>query len=184
MKIEEKLLFLEIQNGNRKVFEAVFREYYPMLVRFAEGMVFDRQVCEDVVQSLFMHLWEQAGQININTSLKSYLFQSTKNRCLNHLRDLKIHDRHNLLFIESHLNVQDASLWEDPVIIRKISEAIDLLPPQMGNVFRMKYLEQKKYHEIAGTYKISENTVKTQLKRAREKLRRLLRATTSLDFLL
>ena len=182
MHIEDKILFNEIKNRNLKVYEALFSNYYPHLVRFAEGYLFDKQECEDIVQNLFIYFWENADKISLDHSVKSYFFNSVKNRCLNHLRDLNIRDRHNLLYLEGLLNVEDYSEFQNPEIIIQINAAIEQLPEQMAKIFKLKYLEGKKISEIAQINQITENTVKTQLLRAKDKLRKLLTETTSLNF--
>lgn len=182
MNIEDKILLSEIKKRNKKVFEALFHEYYPHLIRFAEGFVFEKQACEDIVQNLFVCFWENVHRIDIETSIKAYFYQSVKNRCLNHLRNLQIHDRHNLLYFEAALNDEDSSDWVDSEISNHILEAIEKLPEQMRKLFRLKYLDGKKCKEIADLHKISENTVKTQLQRAKEKLRNLLLDSTSVKF--
>lgn len=184
MKIEEKILFNEIRNRNRKVFEALFREYYPFLTKFAEGFIFNKHVSEDIVQNLFVSFWESSKRIEIETSIKSYLYQSVKNRCLNYLRDLHVQDKNKLLYIEASLNSDDPSSWQEIDLTRKIQDAIDSLPPQMKELFKMKYLQGAKTKEIAEAKGISENTIKTQLQRAKEKLRKKLAESTSLNFLL
>jgi len=182
MQIEDKILFLEIKNRNLKVYEALFSNYYPHLVRFAEGYIFDTQACEDIVQNLFIHFWENAKTINIELSIKAYFFQSVKNRCINYMRDLQIHDRHNLLYIEGLLNQETYTELEDPEIIIQINAAIGKLPEQMAEIFKLKYLECKKIREIAELNQISENTVKTQLLRAKDKLRKILVESSNLKF--
>jgi len=182
MQIEDKILFNEIKNRNLKVYEALFSNYYPQLVRFAEGYLFDKQECEDIVQNLFIYFWENTDKISLDHSVKSYFFNSVKNRCLNHLRDLNIRDRHNLLYLEGLLNVEDYSEFQNPEIIIQINTAIAQLPEQMAKIFKLKYLEGKKISEIAQINQITENTVKTQLLRAKDKLRKLLTETTSLNF--
>ena len=184
MLIEDKILFNEIKNRNLKVYEALFSNYYPGLVRFAEGYLFDKQVCEDIVQNIFVYLWENAEKINFEVSVKAYFFQSVKNGCLNHLRNLQIRDRHNLMYIEALLNREDADGSEDPEIILQIRHAISRLPEQMAGVFNLKYLEGKKLKEIASIKQISENTIKTQLLRAKDKLRKILLETTTVKFIL
>jgi len=184
MKIEERILFNEIKSRNRQVFEGLFREYYPFLTKFAEGFVFDRQVAEDIVQNLFLHFWENVSHIEIESSIRSYLYQSVRNRCLNYLRDLHVQDKHRLLYIEAGLNSEDPLIWQETDLIRQIQEAIDSLPVQMRELFVMKYLQGMKTKEIAGMKGISENTIKTQLQRAKEKLRRKLSETTSFYFFL
>ena len=182
MKVEDKILLNEIRNRNRKVFEALFYEYYPHLVRYAEGFVFDKQVCEDIVQNLFIHFWENTHRIEIQLSLKSYFYQSVKNRCLNYLRDIHVQDKHKLLYLEAMLNQDDSSGWVDLEITKKVQEALDQLPPQMADLFKQKYLFGRKYQEIAEINHISENTVKTQLKRAKEKMRKILLDSSALRF--
>jgi RNA polymerase sigma-70 factor (family 1) len=184
MNIEDKIILNEIKKRNKKVFEALFYEYYPHLTRYAEGFIFGKQACEDIVQNLFVQFWENCERINIETSVKAYFYQAVKNRCLNYLRDLQIHDRHKLLYLEAAMNADDPSNWTDSEISQKIHEAIEQLPPQMAKLFKQKYLEGKKYLELAKLHGISENTVKTQLQRAKEKLRTILLDSTSLKFFL
>jgi RNA polymerase sigma-70 factor (family 1) len=183
MQIEDKILFNEIKNRNLKVYESLFSNYYPQLVKFAEGYLFDKQECEDIVQNLFVYFWENAEKINLGLSVKAYFFQSVKNRCINHLRDLHIRDRHNLLYLEGLSNLEDYSELQDPQIIVQINAAIAQLPAQMAGIVKLKYLDGKKLIEIARINQITENTVKTQLLRAKGKLRKILSETTSLNFL-
>jgi len=174
MLTTDKILFGEIKHRNLKVYEALFREYYPQLVKFSENYIYDKQECEDIVQNLFIHFWENAERINLTVSIKAYLFESVRNRCINHLRDLNIHDKHNLLYLETQLNYENYSDTPDPEVILKINAAIAQLPPQMSEIFRLKYLEGKKLKEIANLSQVSENTIKTQLQRAKDKIRRIL----------
>jgi len=184
MQAEDKILFNEIKKRNLKVYEALFNDYYPPLVRFAEGYLFDKQVCEDIVQNLFVYFWENAGKITIELSVKTYFFQSVKNRCVNHLRDLQIHDRHNLLYLEALINQSNYEDLEDPEMIHQINAALGELPERMAEIFKQKYVEGKKLKEIARINHISENTVKTQLQRAKDKLRKILLDKSLINFLL
>lgn len=184
MNIEEKILIKEIRKRNYNVYKTLFAEYYPFLLRYAEGFVFDRQVCEDIVQNIFIHIWENADAIKITSSLKSYFYTSVKNRCLNHLRSLQISDKHKLLYLEAAINSGDPSNWEDSELVDKIKNAIEKLPEKMSEIFKLKYLDGKKNKEISDLLEISENTIKTQLQRAKTKIRELLLQTTSLNFIL
>lgn len=174
MRIEEKIVISELNRGNRKVLEALFREYYPTLVKYAEGFVFKCDVAEDIVQGLFVDLWERSGEIRFTVSIKAYLYRSTRNRCLNHLRDLSIRDNHKLLYLEAFFNSQDHDHRAAEEIAGKISSAIDRLPARMARVFRMKYLQEMKIMEIAQNLDISENSVKKHLSRGKERLRKEL----------
>jgi RNA polymerase sigma-70 factor (ECF subfamily) len=182
MRIEDRILFTEIKQGNRKVFEALFYEYYPGLIRFAENFVFDLAVCEDIVQNLFLYFWEKAPELHIQLSLKAYFYQAVRNRCLNYLRDLQVEDKHKILYVEASLDCDDPDFFEEADLNREVEQAIESLPDQMKELFLLKYQEGKRVREIAGIKGISENTVKTQLLRAKEKLRKKLLDNTSLIF--
>ena len=182
MRIEDRILFSEIKQRNRKVFEALFYEYYLTLVRFAENFVFDPAVCEDIVQALFLYFWENAPEMDIHLSLKAYFYQSVRNRCLNYLRDSQVEDKNKLLFIEASLACDDPDFYKDRDLSRNVEEAIASLPEQMRELFLLKYRDGKRTKEIAQQKGISENTVKTQLLRAKEKLRKKLLENTSLIF--
>ena len=183
MRFEDKLIFNEIKKGNREVYQSLFDSYYEALVGFAENYTFDRQASEDLVQELFIYVWENAAKVEIHTSLKSYFYQSVRNRCLNYLKSLKLEDRKNLLYINALLNTDDDVEFFEPEILDQIRASIDELPEQMATVFRLKLFEGMKQKEIAEELDVSVNTVKTHLKRARVKLRDSLFNRTKLLFL-
>lgn len=181
MNIEDKIVFKEIQKQNKEVFEAIFYKYYPSLLKFSEKIVFDRVVGEDIIQSLFVFIWEHAPYLEIKSSLKSYLYISVKNRCLNYLRSKKIEDKYQLLFIEASLS-DPSEINEEPELFYTLQEAINSLPTKMREIFRLKYEEEKTISEISQILQLSENTVKTQLLRAKSKLRILLKESIGVNF--
>tara|TARA_X000001036_G_scaffold439194_1_gene489445 strand:+ start:1430 stop:1960 length:531 start_codon:yes stop_codon:yes gene_type:complete len=175
LELSEKLLVSQIKARNRIAFEIIFKEYYLQLVRFAEGMLFDPKQADDIVQDLFLNLWENAQNLTIKKSIKGYLYASTRNRCLNEIQKFQIHDK-NLLHYEGILNsenlVSDNDLKED--LIKKVMVVLELLPKKMKKIVKMKYLQNKKHQEISESLSITENTVNTQLTRAKKKLRDFL----------
>ena len=118
---------------------------------------------------------KNAENLTIDRSLKGYLYTSIRNKCLNELKKLQIRDK-NLLQYEGILNSDnlesDNDLKED--LIKKIITVLDLLPKKMKEIVKMKYLQNKKHRQIAESLSITENTVNTQLTRAKKKLRNLL----------
>ncbi|MGE0773405.1 MAG: RNA polymerase sigma factor [Cyclobacteriaceae bacterium] len=178
MKVDDQLIIREIQKRNRAVFEALFKKYYPIMARYAERFVFGRAESEDIAQNLFISLWESADKLSITTNLKAYLFQAVRNRCLNHLRAIKVTDKRRLLYLEAMFAVDDDSSGADPEVTTSIKEALRNLPAEMAKIFELRYLVGKKQKEIAKDLQISENTVKTQLLRAKDKLRRALSPCT------
>lgn len=134
----------------------------------------DIQKCEDIVQDFFLFLWNNSGTITIKTSLRSYLYTSIKNRCLNHLRDLKIEDKYNLIYLEAFLNRSGNEELEDKKLLEELFSSIDNLSPDLAEIFYLKYYEGKKISEIASEKQISENTIKKRLLKAKEILKEKL----------
>ncbi|MEQ8472959.1 MAG: RNA polymerase sigma-70 factor [Marinoscillum sp.] len=172
----DQLLIQQVQAKNRQVFEKIYVEFYPRLVAFAEGYVYSREDGKGIVQNLFVHLWLHPDQLSTPTSLKSYLFTAVKNRCLNHIRDLNISDRHKLQYIEAQLYSQHATnISQEPALEDELLKQIQELPDQMKEILILKYFKNKRRTEIANLLGISENTVKTQLKRGKKKLLKQLK---------
>ncbi|MBS2213567.1 RNA polymerase sigma-70 factor [Carboxylicivirga mesophila] len=184
MRIEDRIIFNEIKKGNKEVYRSLFDEYYEKLVAFAKSYLFDQYESEDLVQDLFVYMWEHATKVNITTSIKAYFYQSIRNRCINHLKALKVKDKNHLLYMDGVLQADDDLQHFDPKILTDIMLSIDELPEQMGKVFRMKTVDGLSRDQIAEKLDISVNTVKTQLQRARQKLKEKLLHRTGLLFLL
>ncbi|MCL3779791.1 RNA polymerase sigma-70 factor [Prolixibacteraceae bacterium JC049] len=178
MGVEDRILINQIRQQNKVIFEALFKEYYQPLLRLAESYVFNKQACEDIVQGVFIYLWENANRIEINNSIKAYLQQSIRYKCLNYIRQIDLIDSHQLMYIDSILQAEE--IMEDCPLFEDVKSAIDQLPKEMQRVFRLKYLDSKKNREISDMLNISENTVKTQLKRATSKLRVKFKNTMNL----
>ena len=134
MRPEEKILVKEIRKRNKTVFESIYREYYKLLKSFAYKYVADNQKCEDIIQDLFAHIWKNADHIYFDVSIKAYLIQSIKNKCLNYLRDLKIKDKHELFFIESMLSYSSEELLEEQILYDKMKQAIVNLPQKNAEI--------------------------------------------------
>lgn len=179
------LILEEIKKKNERVFKTFFNKHYEGMVVYANGYLFDKDASEDITQEVFIYIWEHANKININSSLKAYLYAMVRNKCLNYLKSIKITD--NLALLEFNINaitehVFDSSSEEDKKIVyHQILKIVDTLPERMQQIVRLKFLHNYKYSEIANELGISINTVKTQLKRAKSKITELV---TSLLILL
>ncbi|MBF8148897.1 RNA polymerase sigma-70 factor [Winogradskyella sp. F6397] len=168
------LIINEIKKGNRQVFKIFFNKNYEDLVIYANGYLFDKQASEDVVQDVFVYIWEKPEKINIESSLQGYIYRMVRNRCLNYLKSLKITDNFDLLDFNIALiteHVFDTTSDQDKQIVyHQVLKIVDSLPDKMQQIVRLKFLHGYKYKEIAAELDISINTVKTQLKRAKLKI--------------
>lgn len=168
----------EIRKGNQEVFKEFFTENYEHLVAYANSYLLDNQASQDVVQDIFIHLWEKAEDINIETSLLSYVRAMVRNRCLNYLKSIKIIDSFGLLKTNIHLITEHvfetAEESDKKIIYHQIVKIINTLPERMQQIVKLKLSDNYTYKEIAEELGISVNTVKTQLRRARGKITELI----------
>lgn len=172
--MEIDIVLKELQNQNKSVYKNVFNHFYKGLVIYANNFLFDQEASEDTVQEVFISLWENAKNIEIKTSLKAYLYAMVRNRCLNYLKSVKITDDLNVIDLNSILVVDEdldlISEEEKTILYNHILKIIESFPESMQQVFKLKFIENYKYDEIANEMGISVNTVKTQLKRAKIKI--------------
>lgn len=126
--MEINLLFDKIKRGDEESFKQLFYHFYPGLIAFAQSYLYDRGKSEDMVQDVFLYIWEHAAEMEIETSLKAYLYTMTRNRCLNMLRSLKITESLQDLDLLAGLRTgQDLFLDEDnKKRLARIHDIIDL----------------------------------------------------------
>ncbi len=171
------IILQHIKNGDESSFRSIFEEYYSPLVSFANSYLLDRAEAEDVVQTVLINLWEKARYLEIESSIDAYLFTCVKNSCLNQLKVLNIRDKNNILFVEGLMSYYSENDRVDPNLEQKLKLAIAELPARVQEIIRLRYGRSKKISEISTILDISENTVKTQLKRGKEKLRKHFRVS-------
>lgn len=166
-----------LQQGNRVVFEQVFRNYYERLCNYANTIVNDMDEAEEIVQGTFLGLWEKRLSIRIHTALKSYLYQSVHNSCLNHLDHLKVRKAHREYFLQhSEIAADNSSqMAVANELEKKIEEAVSSLPPQCQTVFRLSRFEGLTYAEIGEQLNISVKTIENHMGKALRIMREQLR---------
>lgn len=163
----------ELQRGNKQLFNQLFTDYYVNLCRFAYTYVKDNDISEEIVQEVFIALWEQRAAFSINTSVRSFLYTSVKNRSLNHIRNSKTRIRHEDEFAKeqdskvSHI----INFCEQEELSHLIDTAISELPDQCRTIFEMSRNQNLTHSQIAQQLNISQKTVENQMGIALKKLR-------------
>ena len=156
-------------------FEVLFKENFTMMCAFARKYVRDLDISKEIVHDVFINLWNKRETIDVNKAVKSYLFTSVHNRCLNFIRDNKKFDRENVEIekIKSGEHV-DRDMMVEAETEAQIKNAIDALPDKCREIFMLSRFDQLKYNEIADKLGISVKTVETQMSRALKFLRERL----------
>lgn len=173
---QENFLLSALRQDNKEAFSLLFQKYYTDLVLFCGNFVRDKSSCEDIVQSIFLKLWNDRKSIRIETSLKSYLLRAVRNSCFDEFRHLEIVRQYESDPDHSVLDSYDTEnyiLYSD--LSAHLQQALDQLPAAYREAFEMNRFEGLKYREIAVRLNVSERTVEVRVGKALEMLRKLLK---------
>ncbi|MDR1556717.1 MAG: RNA polymerase sigma-70 factor [Tannerellaceae bacterium] len=175
--MQESQLLIGLKQGNTEIFSFLFKTYYKDLVMFGSTYLPDRSVCEDIVQSVFLKLWDEREHLTIETSLKSYLLTAVRNSCLDEIRHRHIVHGHESYILSLHqedtIDTEHYVLYSD--LHHHLLEALSKLPDSYREAFGMNRFEGLKYREIAARLKVSERTVEVRIAKALLLLRQYLK---------
>ncbi|KOS05505.1 RNA polymerase subunit sigma [Flavobacterium akiainvivens] len=154
-----------MQQGDRHAFDVLFHRYWKRLFAYAYKIFNEAEVCEDIVQELFISLWNNAPQSNI-LNLEAYLLRAVKYRIANHIRSLKF-ERAQLDIIE---NIGAPTATVDDIEYKQLEanlmEKVQQFPPKCREVFMLSRFENCSNAEIAQRLNISVHTVEKHITHA------------------
>lgn len=162
-----------ISKGDEKAFNLLFHKYFVSICRFSNIYVEDKSISEEISLDIFTNLWERREELSITTSLKSYLFQSARNKCLNYIRD-----NQHLVSLES-VNLLEICEYDNSFEFDELShlieEAICSLPEKCKEVFEKSRKDELSNKEIAQQLNISVRTVDAHIVTALNKIRKYIK---------
>ncbi|MGQ1910590.1 RNA polymerase sigma-70 factor [Marinifilum sp. RC60d5] len=167
--------FESFKKGNRSVFKQIFDAFYKGLLIFAKNFVQESDVAEDLVQEVFVKLWEKRETIENPTTIKAFLYVSVRNRALNHFRRNKLIKQYQQEEIQkksSEYFFKNQLIEEETY--RMLLQAVDELNGQTKNVCLMS-LHGVQNAQIAEELNLSTSTVKYHKNKALEILRTRLK---------
>lgn len=175
MKIETgKDLVAIIHEGKVSAFTKFYTQFFQQLLLASDKYIKDIPVAEEIVQNVFLKIWENPANLEDVQSLRSYLYKSVINASINHVnREKNIAHHHQKIaadFTEEYL----IDLDEENELIVLLYAEIDKLPPQCQKIFKLNRFERLKYKEIATMLDISERTVENHIATALKILRKSL----------
>lgn len=134
------------------------------------------QVAEDIVQGFFVNLWLKSKELEINTSLKSYLFTSVKNKCLDYHKHNKVRENYlDHITESSSLESSQFNMYIESELNEILSSAMEKLTPRCREIFELSRFSGLKNAEIAEDLNISKRTVELQISNALKILREELK---------
>jgi RNA polymerase sigma-70 factor (ECF subfamily) len=173
----DDLQLARLRKGDEQAFERLFHTEYAGLCSFAEHIVRSPHVAEDVVQSVFLTLWSRRGYLPPLKSLRAYLFASTRNAALDHLKksavERKWAERPEWLDErEGEPSLKENSALDDAERAETLRDAVERLPERARLVVTMRWVQGLGHREIAEAMGISVKGVEIQITRALRALRR------------
>jgi len=164
-------LLNSIKEGDPNAFELLFNKYYAPLCLFAAKFTHDMDAARDVVQNLFMYLWENRETLHIEQSVKAYLTSAVRRNSIRLVQQQRHVQSIEDLPEDSHITDELYDSLELEELNRQLLEAIKKLPPQCSKIFKMSRFYEMKYAEIARELNISVKTVEAQMGKALKFLR-------------
>ena len=175
--VAELRLIKKLRKGDEKAFRLLYDRHYVLLCRFANQILNNAALAEEVVDDVIFYLWEHRSEVEIRYSIRAYLMRAVRNRCLNELQSQSHREELHLssflspesmdfldfLFVDDK---QPLGMLLEQELEDELKRSIDELPLECRRVFYKSRFEQKKYEEIADELGISVNTVKYHIKNA------------------
>lgn len=161
----------QVMAGDRKAYGTLFEKFYPALCAYACQWV-SIEDAENVVQDIMLWVWQNRSILHIESSVRTYLFTATRNRCLTllnrgQLRQRIVNGLHKSL--EREFENPDFYIFED--LKDRLESALNALPETYREAFVLHRFHNKSYKEIATQMGVSEKTVEYRISQAIKILR-------------
>jgi RNA polymerase sigma-70 factor, ECF subfamily len=158
-------------------FEKLFKSYYSPLCHFAFRFLKDMDLAEEIVQEFFYNYWKNRQTMNIQISIKSYMFRAVRNNSLKYLEHVKVVKKYEQNFIET--NSSNVGIETNELEVKELNEIIEAtlneLPERCSQIFKLSRFEGLKYNEIAEKLSISVKTVEANMGKALQLFRKNLK---------
>lgn len=172
MIVNNSIDMSSLMEGDEKAFQSLFIDYYPLLVSFSIKYVEDQEAAEDIVQDVFVKVWEGRGNLREIDNLSAYLYQMVRFKSFNYLRAEKVRQQVTKSFTEE-LEISEINGYIENETFRIVMHALEDLPAGSRNVFS-RAIQGYSAKEIAEELGIAVETVKKQKQIARRMLKEKL----------
>ena len=161
------------------VLELLFKQFYSVLAAYCNKYVKDSEVARDMIQDIFLKVWENRSTIDFSRPLHAYLLKSAHNQCMDYLQRVKV-EKEYLQHALTEMETQYDHLFEEIAandMQERIEQVVENLPSQCRIIFRKSRFEGMSHQAIADELNISVRTVETQIYRALKTLKNNLKKT-------
>lgn len=173
---DEQLLVSRLKKGDLEAFDKLFNSFSPKLYRFAFRYLNSKEDAEEIVQEVFLKVWEKRATLKEDLSFSSFLFTVTQRISLNAIRKKRNYEKATVIALAN--TDRDSNFVEDQIFASQVLEctraAVDSLSPQRKRIFTMSREQYLSHEQIATSLKISKNTVEVQMVLALKHIRKYL----------
>ncbi|QGY45418.1 RNA polymerase sigma-70 factor [Maribellus comscasis] len=178
MRWSEKISIQKLRDGDKDEFEKIYFDLFDVLYALCYQYTLNKEISEGIVQDSFLRLWEIKNELKEKSNIKNLLYTIAKNNCLNYLRSQQIVWKHlnhikarEFSYASQLLHDDGDDFLEFEELLNIVSEAIEKLPEEQKQVFKMSRMEEMKYNEIAGKLNLSVKTIESRMSKALKFLR-------------
>jgi len=169
-------LIYQLNKHNLSVYETIYKQYWVLLYQHARRILVDDALAEDIVQDIFINLYQKMGDISADLDIRKWLYSCVRNRAIDYLRKDKVR-KHYVEQLDKYLNRQPP-IAEQRLLEKELNEQIDAeiakLPPKTRKVFELRWKNYLSHDEIAVATSASVGTVRKQVQNAVKRLRNSL----------
>jgi RNA polymerase sigma-70 factor (ECF subfamily) len=162
-----------LKQGDHAAFTEIYDRYSPKIFYQVNQMLRDVEVAKDLVQDLFIAIWNKSDHIRVDAKLGGYLYIAAQNTVFKYIQKSKVRDGYLKSLAEFSTELSDTTTeqLDEKELHILIDRYIKELPLKMREVFELSRMQELSYHEIAMQLNISEQTVKNQVSSALKILR-------------
>ena len=169
-------LAVELKNGDKNALSQLFNSLKQDIYFFSYSYFRNNELAEEVVQDVFVRLWEKRSLIDPALSIKNYILRIAKNIILDQLRrhafEIRYINETQVFTPSCHEDTEDHVIFADYLFLA--DKAIELLPPKRKNIFKLSREQNMSYFEISRELNISVNVVENQMSKALKHIREYL----------
>lgn len=165
------ILLNKVIQGDQAAFGMLYRHYRMPALKFCVSLLKDQEEAENMVHDVFIKIWEKRALINPGLNFNAYLFTCLRNMAFDYLKQVEKNQLLRQRYVERMEHAQFDEAEDQEIQFRALQTAIDDLSEKRKLILLLNVEGGKSYQEIAGLLRISKNTVKNQLVKAKQLLR-------------